>query len=281
MLKTSCLLILTLCLLHPFPALSDPWSQFQEFNNSYYFLDDQTFESFTCTVTLPTVQAMVKEIQKQISSDGQKHLIRQNLSDFRLIFHQSGELTFIKPTLSVEVEQPDDPPNESNSESDESNMANLEVGVKMIEDGFQTTLGGVVMTLESLFSSYIRPKREFYRVESFQREGEKTNIRYETGGMLLDVSCQVNECSKTTSTDTADIEGSEVYISVSGKYALKNYRGLVSQPEQTTESLLSITYQKAGKLDIPHKIRGESTLTRASGSANGAFHIILEDCKVK
>ena len=273
MLRTSCLLILTLCLLLPTPAIGDPWSQFQEFNDGYYFLDDQAFESFTCTVTLPSVQAMVKDIQKQINSDGQKHLIRQNLSDFRMTFQLDGELTFIRPSLSVEVEEKED--------TDEESRANMVAGVKMIENGFESTLNGVVMTLESLFSSYITPKKELYRLESFQREDEEVNIRYEMGGLMLDVSCQGNECSKTTSSDSADIEGRESYISVGGKHALQSYHGIVRQPEQTTQSTLSITYQEAGKLDIPHAIRGESTLTRASGSANGAFLIILEDCKVK
>ena len=70
-------------------------------------------------------------------------------------------------------------------------------------------------------------------------------------------------------------------MKVSGKYALKSYHGIVKQKDQATETRLAITYQEVGKLKIPREIKGESTITRASGSANGTFHIILEDCRVE
>jgi hypothetical protein len=271
--RISSCFILFFCFLYPSLALADPWDQFQEFNDAYYFLDDHIFESFTCTVTLPTVQTMVKEIQKQINSDGQKHLIRQNLSDFRLTFHRSGELKFVKPSLSVDVERTD--------EADEESRANMELGVKMIEDGFQATIRSVAITLESLFSSYIRPKRELYRIESFQRNGGKADIRYEFDGILLDASCYGSQCSRSGSTSNADIEISEDYISIGGKWVMKDYRGLIKHPEQTMETTLAVSYQKVRKLYVPREIKGKTTVTQATGSPSNLNYIVLEDCKVE
>ena len=278
MLRISTSLTLVFLLLFPTMALSDSWPQFQEFNNGYYFLDDQEFASFSCTVILPTVEAMIKNIRKQISADGQMHLLKENLSDFQLTFRKNGEVSFIKPALSVQTDV-----------TQEYNKENLELGVKMIEDGFVSTIGGIVITLESLFTSYIRPARNRYRLESFARDGEKADMRYEFGGMMLDVSCSGEKCTKSSSTGNGEVSIDETYISVTGKKAISGYKGVITQPEQTMTSTLKITYQEieqtvgqeARKLGVPHEIKGTSIVTHATGTANSAFSIVLENCVVE
>ena len=278
MLRISTSLTLLFFLFFPTVALSDSWPQFQEFNDAYYFLDDQEFESFSCTVTLPTVEAMIKNIRKQISADGQMHLIKENLSDFQLTFRQNGELSFIKPALSVQTDV-----------TQEYNKENLELGVKMIEDGFVSTVDGIVITLESLLTSYIRPSRNRYRLESYIQDGDRSVMRYEFGGMVLDVSCSGEQCTKSASTSNGEVSITEIYTLASGRKALKGYKGVITQPEQTMTSTLEITYQEieqtvgqeARKLGVPHEIKGTSVVTHATGTANSAFNIVLENCRVE
>lgn len=262
--------VFVLSLLIPNLSLSDTWEDFQEFSNGFYFLDDQNFKSLSCTIALPEFQDMLNENRNQIQAAGKHLLIEENLTDFRLVFSKNGSLIFIKPDLTIQIVETEAPDKD-----------NLETGARMIESGFKTTVDGAVMTLEGLFTSYVRPDRPEYRLESFLRENSKTFIRYEQKGMLTDVVCSGMECTRTILTATADVESNEVYALVDGQKILQTMQGVIKQSQQTIATDLSITYQLVRGLRIPQKVNARATITYPMGTMNGAFSIILKDCQVE
>lgn len=263
-------LVLVFCLLIPNISLSDDWLDFQEFNNGFYFLDDQPFGTLSCTVDLPDLRDLLDKSRKELQAAGINLLIKENLSDFRMYFMQNGKLTFQKPDIAFEYTGTQAP-----------DRARLESGIRSIENGFNNTIDGTVLTLDGVFSSYVRPQRSTYILEMFKRDGGKVYMRYKHEGLSMDVTCSEMECTETASTRAGKMENRENYITGGGKKIIQTIHGSVKQPEQTIVSDLSITYQVVEGLRIPFVIQSSSKMTHATGTYEGKFSILLKGCKVE
>lgn len=263
-------LILALFLLTPNLSFSDTWEDFQKFNDDFYFLNDLDFNTLSCTVALPEFQDMLNENRNQIQAAGKNLIIKENLAQFRMVFAKTGSISFTKPEIIVEF-----------IETDASKKATLETGIRMIESGFKTTVDGAVMTLQGLFSSYVRPAPPEYKLDTFQREDDNVYMTYEQQGMPTDVVCTGLQCTRTISTSTTDIVSLETYEISGSKMFIQDIHGTMEQAQQKIVSDMSITYQLVRELRIPETISASSTVTYSMGNFNAAFSIKLRNCQVE
>ena len=262
-------IVLVLILLLPIPSLSDSWEEFQKFNDTFYFMDDQQFLILTCTVVLPDLEDMLKESRDQIRAAGKNIIIKDSLSDFTLILPRKGNPSFFRPDISVELIGTQAPPG-----------PDFERSAQLVDRGFQTAVDGAVMTLEGLLGSFKRPDRPEYRLETFQGQDDRVFMSYELKGVFTEVACSQMECTRTALSTTTEARSTETYVLVDGKKVLQTISGTIKQSRQTVETELSLTYQTIEGLRVPFMIRGTSTMSHATGSMEGNFNMYLKDCKV-
>jgi hypothetical protein len=249
---------------------ADEWEEFNRYIDRYYFIDDHEFEEITCTISVDQLDKLMDYIRSNIVKLPGA-VIRENLSDFQLVFKKGSVVSFKKPSIEIQV------PNDQDSSMNQRRQ----MGARMVKEGFDTTVNGTVMVLEGLFESYTRPRKPRFSLESFSRDQEKAEYTYLFQGQEFSTRCAGNQCVSNFTSGGTTVESTETYDLGNGKHMLRTSRGVLTDSLNTITSTININYMTLGNIVFPATISGSTQMHSNATSMEGQIGITLKDCQVK
>jgi len=236
-----------------------------EFLKQFYYLDDQRFEQVTCQVVVPefdTLRAQMKSLENKVA-------VRENFDEFRLTYKRGKGLFFNLPSFEVSLV----------SEVGIKDRSKMETGMKMLKDGAEYFIQGVVQILNKLFKEYeLQDKKEIKNVEVVKNNNE-TQLRYEKDSAKVTIICTDGHCKTSKVQPPLRSDSDDEYEQVGNKLLLKSSNSYTKQNRSTIHNQVAVEYQKVSGVLFPSTITTEYETVRRNIKDEGRTTILLKGCK--
>jgi hypothetical protein len=250
-------------------VFADDWDDYLTAKDHFYYLDKQNFNSITCTIESKMLSDMLKQTKSLPFKDNLK--IVENTSEFSLKFDKSSGLQINRPNIDITII----------SEKGIADPAKAKQGVAMMKDGFSQQVDGIEMTLEGFFGIYQSHKKESYTIiQETTPDGTPIFIHKKIGG----------EFTETISSDQVIIKGSNAGLEIESietyekteknKLIFKQGYTKTTQPMGSTNTEISVAYQKIGSITFPELISIIFTQHLQAMNLEGTSEIRLSNCKL-
>lgn len=222
------------------------WEKFIKAKEDYYYLDKQNFNNISCNIDVPLMNNLMSQIESQAEPIKSNIILKENLRDFEIIFQKNSGLRFVKPIFTFQLI----------AEKDIADPSKVRKGIKMMEDGFQDQVDGVVMTLTGVFDTYTFPQKEQYNNINVLEENNAITASYSKAGSetvetifgkTIKGIQKFGESSFTYKADFENIFGNKLLLS--------NLNGTLIQPIGAVKTAIFIKYGQIDEIIFPTTIK--------------------------
>jgi len=242
-----------------------PADSYLEFMQQFYHFDDQQFEQVTCQVVVPefaTLRDQMKLLENKVA-------VKEDFDQFRLTYTKGKGLSFNLPSLEVSLL----------SEEGIRDRSKVEAGMRMMKNGAENVVMGVVQTLEGLFKEYERQDRNGIKNVKVAKNGSGTQISYEKEGAKITSICTDRHCKTSVVQPLAQIDSDDEYEKVDNKLVVKSSTSSIKQSQSTIHAQVTIEYQKVNGVLFPSTITANSEMVLPNMKQEGRLSILLKECR--
>jgi len=265
-------LLLIIAFLVPTVAAANDWDEYLKLRSQYYNLDEQDFNTITCSVDLDLLNKMLAALDQQLSPLKDNLSIVKDMDNFTLVYSKANGLKLNRPTLDIII----------TSDEGLADPERAKKGINMIKMGFDTMLSGIEMELSGIFDEYVTPSKEdFDDFVLTPGEGEYA-VSYSQKGSSTSMTIK----GATTEITIVDANSKSHIIAAyeksdDGKLILNKADSTVKQPVGDLTSTLLLIYQKVGSVTFPKSITSSVVQVMQGVRQEGQTTVTLTDCKAE
>ena len=248
---------------------ADGWEAYRQLMGNYYSLENQRIESVTCRVALSTLDP--GKFREQLEPFGDKLVLYENLSDFKVTYSRKDGITFVEPhfdAVLISTEGAADP-------------NRVEVGVKMINEGARMQIQGAMETIKALLDDFVPPKREALADVQVSSSEGTTTVKYRKGETTYH-EVYVGKNKKTvTKTSGIETEASEELMELDGKLATAKGTIRLQQGGNIMNMTVAVQYQDLGSLFFPSVLDQQIQMSGPNLKQEVTMSISFTDCQTE
>jgi hypothetical protein len=243
------------------------WDEYRTFLNGYYLLDNQKFESVSCTVVNPVIQPtldQLKPLEKNVK-------ITESFNQFRLSYTRNGTPQLKFPKFDIEII----------SKEGMASPEKAEEGIKMIRDGVEHIISGSGQMISGLFDEYMLPKQSTLKNFKFHQENNESYVSYEKSGSQVSNRYSGQGRETTQHGSNLEAQSQDQFSKLGSTLALTSSAFTITQGQVKIKGTLKVEYQTLGASNFPSHISGTTSIDGPNFHQQGVVDVFFKDCTWK
>ena len=247
------------------------WKEFLNLREKYYCIDTQKFEKLSCSIEVPLINNLIKQMKLQLEPMKNNIEIKENLSEFKLFYTKNSGLTFTDPTIEIIVL----------NEKGIADMEKFKKGVSQIKTGFNQQINGVKSVIKSIIDDYKYPEKEKFKDLVINNLGDSVIVKYRRENYLFAETYYGQIIKGIQTGNSSTIKYMQKYIrNVDNKLIMEYGTALNQTPIGTVNMNVFVEYQVVSGITFPKHIKSEFEQIIQTISHKGLFDIYLKDLTI-
>jgi len=257
----------------PLFANADEWNNYLKFKNRFYNLDKQEFNSISCTIEVPLINDLIKQLHVQFDSKKDKFEIKENVADFKLVYSKKEGLTIDSPKLEIKII----------SEKGMVDPDRVKKGIEMVKTGFKQAIEGTTMTLQGFFEEIKTPKKGQFKIKEIHYKKAAYTAKYETDNSNITEIYSNNQRKLTQIFKNGrEVTSVEDYKNIAdNKLLLTGIQGSIKSTVSTMETNMTISYENIKGVLFPGHLEGHYKQSMQTMKQEGQIDIFLKNCTLR